>query len=68
MQDDELNKLIVKYLNGTATTSEAKRVDDWYASFEDYQGLTSQLKKGELEKKMTEKFNSVLYSLKLKSQ
>jgi hypothetical protein len=67
MQDGEIKKLIDKYLNGTATAAEAKLVDDWYASFEDHQGLTNQLNTTELENNRTESFDSVLASLKLKA-
>jgi hypothetical protein len=67
MQDGDIKKLIDKYLNGTATPEEAKLVDDWYASFEDHQGFTGQSNTVELEKMVTESFDAVLTSLKLKS-
>lgn len=49
MIEKELNSLINKYLNGEASETEIKFIDDWYQSFEEQQGFLQLLKKEEIE-------------------
>lgn len=49
MKYGELEILIDKYLNGTATEAEIKIVDDWYHSFDNNQGFSDNLSQKEIQ-------------------
>jgi hypothetical protein len=49
MQEEEINSLIVKYINDETTEKETKLIDKWYASFDGCQGLTAQMTKEEIQ-------------------
>ena len=67
MHDGELNRLIDKYLSGTATASEAKLVDNWYASFDNIESNNDTIGQEEIENKVSESFKALLSHLNLQA-
>ena len=63
--NNELSKLIDKYLDGEANASEKELVDAWYLSFESHPGLTEKIGPEEAAKTMAAGFASLSGKLDL---
>ncbi len=59
LMNQDLPKLIDKYLNGDASETEKELVDNWYLTFESKPGLTEQLSPEETGKAMAASFASI---------
>lgn len=67
MRDEEINSLIVKYIDGVASEKEAKVVDNWYQSFDASQGLLAQMSKEEIEAAANQSFKTLMATVLTKS-
>lgn len=67
MRDEEINSLIVKYIDGVASEKEAKVVDSWYQSFDASQGLMAQMSKEEIEAAANQSFKTLMAIVRAKS-
>ena len=67
MRDEEINSLIVKYIDGVASEKEAKVVDNWYQSFDASQGLLAQMSKEEIEAAANQSFKTLMATVRTKS-
>lgn len=67
MRDEEINSLIVKYIDGVASEKEAKVVDSWYQSFDASQGLLAQMSKEEIEAAANQSFKTLMATVHTKS-
>jgi len=56
MQSEELQYLITKYLEETASAEERRQVEEWYTSFESAPGLTQAMSGSELNASIRNSF------------
>ena len=61
----QMELLIEKYLNGTASEEEIKMVDDWYASFEINPGIREKYETRQLHKSLQHNLNIIKKTLKI---
>jgi hypothetical protein len=59
-----IEKLIDKYLQGTATEQEKKAVDEWYAAFETNRSILDECSAQQLQKSMQDNWNLITRVLK----
>ncbi len=65
MKNEEVNKLLDKYLAEQASVEELNLVDEWYQSFEKNAGIIEQLSEEEREQTMNEGFMKIRNRLNL---
>lgn len=67
MREEEINNLIVKYMDGEATDNEVKLIDAWYETFDAKKGIISQMSALELEEAVNKGFETFKNKLFSKS-
>jgi hypothetical protein len=61
----QIELMIEKYLNGTASEEEIKLVNDWYASFEINPGIQEKYEARQLHKSLQHNWNIIKKALKI---
>mgnify|MGYP006146710569 CR=1 FL=1 len=58
MREEEINNLIVKYMDSKATENEVKLIDAWYKTFDTKKGIISQMSALELDEAVNKGFET----------